>query len=216
MDKAATTNKIPDAWRMGEVNTFSGHGQQGISDALIAGLWSLDLMFVVAENGGSGVNFHGGEEGMDGSRNFYYEPIEELDGVVQQVHPVYYGMLMFVLAGTGPMVSTTVTTTNPYFTSYAIKANGFVSVVLDNKNATSGVNATVNLGSAVTSASAIYLEGTPAGDLTAAAGDVTVGGSLVSNAGAWTSTGTYTQTTSGSSVTVYIPPAAAALVRVMQ
>ncbi len=216
MDKAATTNKIPDAWRMGEVNTFSGHGQQGISDALIAGLWSLDLMFVVAENGGSGVNFHGGEEGMDGSRDFYYEPIEELDGVVQQVHPVYYGMLMFVLAGTGPMVSTTVTTTNPYFTSYAIKANGFVSVVLDNKNATSGVNATVNLGSAVTSASAIYLEGTPAGDLTAAAGDVTVGGSLVSNAGAWTSTGTYTQSTSGSSVTVYIPPAAAALVRVIQ
>jgi hypothetical protein len=216
MNTAATTNKIAMGYRLGECNTFAGHGQSGVSDTLIAGLWSLDLMFVTAEHGGSGVNFHGGEKGMDGSNQFYYEPIEELDGVVIQVHPVYYGMLMFGLGGTGPMVSTTTTTTNPYFTAYTIKANGFVSVFLDNKNATSGVNATVDLGSAVTSASAIYLQGTPAGDLTATAADTTLAGATISPAAVWNRNPPFAQTTSGNTVSVYIPAASAALVRVFQ
>ena len=216
MNTAATTNKIPDGYRLGECNTFSGHGQQGVSDTLIAGLWGLDLMFVTAENGGSGVNLHGGEQGMDGSRDFYYEPIMELNGAVVEVQPIYYSMLVFRMAGTGPMVSTTVTTTNPNFTAYAIKADGFVSVVLDNKNATDGVNATVNLGSAVSSASAIYLQGTPAGSLTAAATAVTLAGASVTASGAWNRNPPYIQTTSGNTFSAYIPPASAALVRVLQ
>ncbi|MGA7741696.1 MAG: hypothetical protein WBP56_10945 [Polyangia bacterium] len=216
MNTAATTNKIPDGYRLGECNTFSGHGQQGVSDTLIAGLWGLDLMFVTAENGGSGVNLHGGEQGMDGSRDFYYEPIMELNGAVVEVQPIYYSMLVFRMAGTGPMVSTTVTTTNPNFTAYAIKADGFVSVVLDNKNATDGVNATVNLGSAVSSASAIYLQGTPAGSLTAAATAVTLAGASVTASGVWNRNPPYIQTTSGNTFSAYIPPASAALVRVLQ
>jgi hypothetical protein len=215
MNSAATMYKIPDGYRLGEVNTFSGHGQMGVSDTLIAGLWGIDLMFVTAEHGGTGVNFHGGETGMDGSRPFYYMPIMETNGVVVAVQPLYYGMLLFSLAGQGPMISTTVTTSNMYFTAYAIKANGFTSVVLDNKDATNGVNATVDLGSAVTSASAMYLQGTPAGSLTAASGSVTLGGATISTDGVWTHDAPYTQTTSGNTVTVYIPPASAAIVRVL-
>jgi hypothetical protein len=214
MNAAAVANKIPDGYRCGECNTFSGHGQMGVSDALIAGLWGLDLMFVTAKNGGSGVNLHGGEMGMDGSADFYYEPIKESGGVVMVVQPIYYSMLIMNLAGTGPMVSTTVTTTNPNFTAYAIKATGFTSVVLDNKSATSGVNATVDLGAAVTSASAIYLQGTPAGSLTAPAASVTLAGVSVTAAGVWNRNPPYTQTTSGNTVSVYVPPASAALVHV--
>ena len=216
MNTAATTYKIPDGYRLGEVNTFAGHGQQGVSDTLIAGLWGIDLMFVTAENGGSGVNLHGGETGMDGSKPFYYEPIMETNGVVVQVQPIYYSMLVLRMAGTGPMVSTKVTTTNSYFTAYAIQADGFTSVVLDNKSATDGVNATVDLGAAVSSASAIYLQGTPAGSLTAAATAVTLGGAQVTAAGVWNHDPPYTQTTSGNTVSVYLPPASAALVRVLQ
>jgi hypothetical protein len=91
-----------------------------------------------------------------------------------------------------------------------------VSVVLDNKNATSGVNATVDLGAAVSSASAIYLEGTPAGDLTAAATALTLAGAPVSTAGVWNRNPPYTQTTSGNTVSVYVPPASAALVHVLE
>jgi hypothetical protein len=216
MAAAAGASRIPDGYRMGEANTFSHHGQMGVSDTLIAGLWGIDMMFVTAEHGGSGVNFHGGETGMDGTRPFYYEPIMEHNGVVAGVQPLYYGMLLFYLAGQGPMVSTTTTTSNPNFTAYAIKAEGWTSVVLDNKNATSGVNATVKLGAAVSSASAIYLQGTPAGSLTAAAADVSLAGAQISTAGVWNRKPPYILTTSVDTVSVYVPPASAALVRVLQ
>jgi hypothetical protein len=174
-------------------------------------------MFEVAKRGGSGVNFESDENGMDGKVPFYYEPLKENGGVVVAVQPEYYGMLLFTQAGTGLMVYTTVTTSAPYFTAWTIKADdGFTSVVLNNRNASSGVNATVDLGSAVSSASAIYLQGTPAGDLTAAAGNVTLAGAQVSVAGGWPRHAPYIQTTSGNTVSVYVPPASAALVRVLQ
>ena len=70
-------NGLPDGWRMGENNTCSGHGQQGVSDTLISGLWAIDIHVQVAKRGGSGINFHNGETGMDGTVPFYYEPIKE-------------------------------------------------------------------------------------------------------------------------------------------
>ena len=186
-----------------------------LSDTFIAGLWAIDYMFEVAKRGGSGINFHNGETGMDGTVPFYYEAIKEQNGVVVQVQPEYYGMLLFTQAGTGAMVSTTVTTSAQDFTAWAIRANGFTSVVLNNRNASSGVNATVDLGAAVSSASAIYLQGTPAGNLTAAAGNVTLAGAQVTPAGVWNRNPPYIQTTSGNTVSVYVPPASAALVRVL-
>jgi hypothetical protein len=215
LNTAAVSNKILDGYRLGETNTFEQHGQMGVSDTLVAGLWTLDMMLLTVEHGGSGVNFHGGETGMDGTRPFYYEPVMENKGAVVQVQPVYYGMLLFSLAGEGPMVSTSATTSATDFSAYAIKASGFTSVVLDNKNATTGVNATVNLGSAVSSASAIYLQGTPGGSLTASASDVTLAGAQVSPAGVWNRNPPYIQTTSGNTASVYVPPASAVLVRVL-
>jgi hypothetical protein len=151
---------------------------------------------------------------MDGTVPFYYEPIKENGGVVVQVQPEYYGMLLFSQAGVGSMVSATVTTSAQYFTAWAVKANGSVSVVLNNRNASSGVSATVDLGSAVNSASAIYLES--GGNLTAAAGSVTLAGAQVSVAGDWPRNAPYIQTVSGNTVSVYVPAASAALVRVLQ
>jgi hypothetical protein len=74
----------------------------------------------------------------------------------------------------------------------------------------------VDLGSAVSSASAIYLQATPAGSLTAAAGNVTLAGAQVSAAGDWPRNAPYIQTVSGKSVSVYVPAASAALIRVLQ
>ncbi len=217
MNTAATNNHVRNGYRFGECNTFSGHGQMGVSDTLISGLWSLDLMFENAIHGSSGVNFHGGETGMDGTKPFYYEPIMESNGVVVQVQPEYYGMLLMTLAGTGSAVSTTViSTSNPNFTAYAIKASGFTSIVLNNKNASTGVSATVNLGSPVGSASAIYLQGTPAGSLSAGATAVKLADAQVSASGVWNRNPPYIQSTTGNTVSVYVPPASAALVRVLQ
>jgi len=72
----------------------------------------------------------------------------------------------------------------------------------------------VNLGTSVTSASAIYLEGMPAGSLTAAASGVTLAGAPVTTDGTWARQPPFIQTTSGNTVSVFVPPASAALVRV--
>jgi hypothetical protein len=212
---AATRNTIP-SWRMDENNTCSGHGQQGVSDTFISALWAIDYMFEVAKRGGSGVNFHNGENGQDGTVPFYYEPLKETNGAVVAVQPEYYGLLLFAEAGAGPLVSATVTTSGQFFTAWAIKASGFTSVVLNNRDASAAVNVTLDLGSAVTSASAIYLEGTPAGNLTAAAGSVTLAGAQVSPTGEWPRNAPYIQMVTGNNVSVYVPAASAALVRVLQ
>jgi hypothetical protein len=90
-----------------------------------------------------------------------------------------------------------------------------MSVVLDNKSATTGVNAAVSLGAVVSSASAIYLEGMPAGSLTVSTPGVTLAGAQVAATGAWNPMPPYSQTTSGDTVNVYVPPASAALVHVL-
>jgi hypothetical protein len=214
--QAATTKNTIPSWRMDENNTCSGHGQQGVSDTFISALWAVDYMFEVAKRGGSGVNFHNGENGQDGTVPFYYEPLKETNGAVVAVQPEYYGLLLFAEAGTGPLASTTVTTSDQFFTAWAIKASGFTSVVLNNRDASAAVNVTLDLGSAVTSASAIYLEGTPDGSLTAAAGSVTLAGAQVSPTGEWPRNAPYIQMVTGNNVSVYVPAASAALVRVMQ
>ena len=211
---AAVSNRIPDGYRVGECNTLAGHGQDGISNALISALWGLDFMFTTAEHGASGVNFHGGETGMDGSAPFYYSPIEETNGVVTAANPLFYGMLLFSLAGTGDELATTAVAGNLTFNTYALaRTDGALSVVLSNKDTSEGVKATVNVGRSVTSASAIYLQGPAPASLTSMTG-ITLAGAGISAAGAWNRQPPYALASSGNTFSVMVPPASAALVRV--
>jgi len=209
---AAVNNKIPDGYRVGECNTFAGHGQDGVSNALISALWGIDFMFDSALHGASGVNFHGGEKGMDGNTPFYYSPIEELDGVVTNANPLFYGMVLFNMAGTGALLPTKATAgSDAYFTAYTVQqADGTLMVVLDNKDANNSVKATVNVGAAVTSASAVYLTGP---SLTAETG-ITLAGAGITKTGGWSYTAPYAMATTGDTVTVPVPPGSAVLVRV--
>ena len=211
---AATSNKIPDGYRIGECNTLAGHGQDGVSNALISALWALDFMFTSARYGASGVNFHGGETGMDGSNPFYYSPIEEANGVVTAANPLFYGMLLFSLAGTGDELATTASAGSLNFKAYAIaRTDGAMSVVLENKDTLNGVTASVNVGRSVASASAIYLEGPAPASLTSMTG-ITLAGAGISAAGAWARRAPWALATSGNTFSLTVPPASAALVRV--
>jgi hypothetical protein len=216
LNMTATANNIVDGWRLDEANSFFNHGQPGVSDTLVGALWSLDLMFVNAANGARGVNFHGGETGMDGTRPFTYQPIVETLGQVTEVRPVFLGMLMFYLAGQGRLLAAPVAPAAANFTAYAVDymADGSTMVVLNNKSATTGIQVTVNVGTEVASASAIYLQGTPAGVITAPSASVTLAGAGVTPQGTWARTSPFIQSTSGNTVTVFVPAASAALVRV--
>jgi hypothetical protein len=217
LNNTATANHIPMGYRFDEASTFWGNGQPGVSDTLIAGLWSIDLMFTIAQNGASGINFSDGELGMDDARPRTDAPIVEVNAMVTGTQPVYDAMLAFYLMGQGPILKTTVTTSNPNFTAYSVDytADGSTMVMLDNKNAITGVAATVDIGAAATSASAIYLEGTPmTPNLTAPAASVTLAGAAVTAQGTWARNAPFIQTTSGNTVKVFVPPASAAIVRV--
>jgi hypothetical protein len=212
LQMAATSNHIVDGYRLAETNSCNHHGQAGVSDVLASALWGIDWMFDNALNGSSGVNFHGGEIGMDGTTPFIYSPIGEVNGAVTSARPLFYGMLLMARAGTGNVLATTASAGNVNFTAYAVaQADGSTNVVLVNKDPTSGVKASVDVGAAVSAASAITLQGPSPPSLTATTG-LTLAGAAISSTGAWTPNPPYALPATGNIVTVVVPPASAAVV----
>jgi hypothetical protein len=215
----ATSNKIRDGFRWGEMNSYSGHGAAGVSDVFGAALWSIDFMLTTAQYGAIGCNFHGGGQNQDGNicsngvasctKPFRYSPLIEVDSQVTAAAPLYYGMLLVSQAGVGNMLSTKATVGSLNFSAYTITpADGSTNVVLVNKDATNGANVSINVGAAVTRATAVYLQ---APSLTSTTG-VTFAGSGVSPSGVWSPNAPYTLPTSGNTVTIVVPPAMAVVV----
>ena len=214
------TNNIKGGFRYGEANSYSSHGQVGISDSLVSALWGINFMLATAQLGSVGVNFHGGGQNMDGNvcpngvsscdRPFRYSPIIEVDSRVTAAAPLYHGMLLVSRIAAGDMFPTTVTGAgNVALRAYAIApGDGTTSVVLVNSDASTGINATVDVGGAVIAASAIYLRGT---SLTSSTG-VTLGGTAVAGDGSWNPKPAYTLSHSGNTLTVPLPAASAVLI----
>jgi hypothetical protein len=82
---------------------------------------------------------------------------------------------------------------------------------LNNKDVTSAVTATVDVGVPVATAAVIYLQGPTPVSLTATTG-VTIAGAGILPTGVWTPNAPYALSPSGNTVKVVIPPASAALV----
>jgi len=214
------TNSIRGGFRYGETNTYSSHGQAGISDALVSALWGVDFMLTLARYGNVGVNFHGGGQNMDGNtcpngvsscdKPFRYSPLLEVDSKVTAAAPLYYGMLLVSRIGAGDMLGTTMTNAgSAKLRAYAVTtAEGVTKVILVNFEATTGVNATVDVGAAVGSAFAIYLRGT---SLTSTTG-VTLAEAPVTATGTWAPKPPYTLARSGTTLTVPVPAASAVLI----
>jgi hypothetical protein len=171
VSNAASSNNLQGAFRLSEANSFYNHGAPGVSDALGAALWSIDFLFATALHGGTGVNFHGGGPGQDPKHPgvpFYYSPIEEANSQVVGAKPIFYGLLLFSLAGTGDLYSTTATAGALNVSAFSVaQSDGSINVVLNNKDATTPVQASVDMGGAVSAAEAIYLQGS---SLTATSG----------------------------------------------
>ena len=216
---AVQTNKIPGGYRWGEMNSYSSHGAKGISNALASALWGINFMLTTAGYGSAGVNFHGGGQNMDGNvcptdvnscdRPFWYSPLIEVDSRVTTAAPLYYGMLLVSRIGTGDMLSTTASAGSSNLHAYTVsRTDGATVVVLVNGEASTGVNATVDLGAAVSSATAVYLRGA---SLTATSG-VTLGEATVNPDGSWSPKAPFTLTHTGNTVTVPVPAASAVMI----
>ena len=73
-------------FRLGECNSASGGGTDGVSNVFASALWGADFLFDMASRGVAGINFHGYFEDRG------YTPFCLRDGHYVP-HPIYYAML---------------------------------------------------------------------------------------------------------------------------
>jgi hypothetical protein len=210
LSSATSSNHIANGYRLAEANSYFNHGAPGVSDTLGSALWAIEFLFISAQKGASGINFHGGGPGQDKAAGFVYTPIDELNSAVVGAKPIFYGMLLVTQAGSGNLLSTVTSAGSLNLTAYAVGLpEGSTNVVLVNKDANKAVVASVDVGVAVSSASAIFLT---ASSLTATSG-VTLAGASISPTGEWNAQPPVALAVAGNVVTVTVAPASAALVR---
>jgi hypothetical protein len=205
LSAAATGGKLANRYRLAECNSFYNGGAPDVSDAFGTALWAIDFLFTNAQNGATGVNFHGGGNGTG------YTPIADTGGNVVGARPIFYGMLAFAKAGQGPVLKTTGGPAGLNFSSYAVALAGSQkSIVLSNKDRTTTVRATVDAGASLSSAQAMRLT---APSLDSPTGE-TLGGVAIGSDGTFSPDAPQVLTVSGTTFTVDVPPGSAVLVTV--
>jgi hypothetical protein len=87
---AAAAHAAGYSYRMGELNSISCGGADGVSNAYVAALWGADVAFQLASAGLDGLNFH--------TPGTYYGTFKYDETGALVVLPLYYGMRLFSLA----------------------------------------------------------------------------------------------------------------------
>ncbi|KQV12402.1 MULTISPECIES: hypothetical protein [unclassified Kitasatospora] len=195
----AAAQSIGLGWRMTEANSYYTGGKADVSNTKAASLWSLDFMEGVAEHGGSGVNFHGG---VSSQFTLYYTPISfNADGVTPAgVQSVYYGQLLWKLAGTGRLHKTAITADPSVTASPGVTAWGIGNNVIVNNKSNYPITTTITLADTATSAKSYELGGAQLSTKS-----VTVGGGTVDANGSFNGTPTNLTVTGTTKVTVTVP-----------
>jgi hypothetical protein len=188
-------------FRLAETNSCYQGGKPGVSDTFASALWAADLMYRLAQAGAIGVNFHGGGYG-------WYAPVAGTRGNGFVARPIYYGMLLFAVAGPGRLVTTELQGgSDGSLGAYCLKTDdGTLKLVLLNKHPDRDAALTVDV-PGVKTAVLLRLTAPRLDDTT----DVTFGGAVVGNDGAWTPTVAESRTARGGSVTLNVPRASGAL-----
>jgi hypothetical protein len=198
---AATAAGVP--YRMAETNSFYNGGAPNVSDSYASALWVLDHMFTIAQGGSVGLNLHGGGDGPG------YTPIADNDGMVVEARPEYYGVLLFTLAGPGPLLSTTIDAGGLNASAYTIQNSpNRLSMIVVNKDETQNLQLTATCGSAVQSATLQVMSGPSLSSTTG----VTIQGSPVNPDGSFSPGSPYGLTVSRDTLAGYVPAASAALI----
>ena len=193
-------------FRLAETNSCYAAGKQGVSDTFGAALWGTDLMYRLAQAGGEGINFHGGGYG-------WYTPIAGTRENGFLARPLYYGMLLFAQAGAGQLLESTLDggghPAAGQVRTYVLRGeDGRHKVQVLNLSDSQSVRLTIPAGQGAGSATVLRLSAPRLEDTT----DVTLGTSVVGDAGVWTPAALPSlPVTDGSSV-IEIPAASGALI----
>ena len=219
------------AFQVGETNSASQGGIQGVSNGFTSALWSIDYLFTLADMGASGANFH-----SSGSAQTYAPIAGDF------ANPEFYGLLFFNQAAVGgkilsPAAASVNPASNPNVEVRVIYVNGNQEkLVLMNKDPNTSLTARVYLPALSTNASADAAQykatltlltaglgrANSATNLALATTGITFGGSPVASDGSWT--GQVVNLTAlpmanpntniSTSVTVVVPPMSAGLMKI--
>lgn len=188
-------------YRLSETNNIWGGGKPGTSDVFASALWALDATWTVAENNGSGINFHDGV-------GLYYSPVA-IQNNMPVVSPEYYAMLAFKYGTAGGTIIPANIAQHPFCSAYAsMTASGKYHVTLVNRDEKNTYSFRISLPAAASSVSTLRLS---APSVTAAAG-TTFGGATVAADGTFQIKTSENSTISGKSFTVTVPACSAAVV----
>jgi hypothetical protein len=81
-------------YRIDELGSVTCNGAAGVSDTMASALWAADALFAVARAEVDGVNLHS----YPGSSNGLFDFTRAAGGWTADVHPLYYGALLFARA----------------------------------------------------------------------------------------------------------------------
>jgi hypothetical protein len=201
-----------DPLRVDEMNGISCGGTRGVSDTFASALWVLDALFEMARTGVIGVNIHT----VPGTINEIIGPAGGGSTHGMQVHPEYYGMMMFAQAAPAGSRLLTLDAAAPQGVKvWATRArDGTIHVVVINKRLAGSRFLRVRVAGAQGAAEIEQLRA-PSVHST---GQVTLGGQTF---GAATSTGVLagpavhrTLAPSGGAYPVTVPPASATMLTI--
>jgi hypothetical protein len=144
------------AYRINEVNSFSGGGKPGVSDTFGSALWCLDYLFILASYDCEGVNM----ETDINQLGFisHYSPIVHDEAGHCSARPEYYGMLAFALAGKGELLKLTLEKPGINLSAYATRGpDALLWVAVVNKDFARDAAMEATLPEGYSSAAAIRL-----------------------------------------------------------
>jgi hypothetical protein len=128
----AHASRLP--FRIDEMNSVTCGGRIGVSNTFASALWALDALFDMASEGVDGVNIHT----FPNSPNGLFDVQHTGATWVGEVHPEYYGLMMFAQAAPpGAKLLTIASTSGPDVRSWATLApDGTLRAVLINDSLT--------------------------------------------------------------------------------
>ena len=135
-------------FRMGEMNSINQGGVVGVSDTFSSALWAIDTMFELAKAGVDGINWHGLNGCNYCSFTFGSAPVgSQTIYSLQQVKPLYYGLLFFREASQnkGQLLPVTYSTTANLKIWSILGQDGKVRVAIINKDQTFAGQAAISL-----------------------------------------------------------------------
>jgi hypothetical protein len=196
------------AFRIDEMGSVTCNGRAGVSNTFATALWAVDALFQAASDGVDGVNLHT----YPGSVNGLFDFTRSHGQWLANVHPLYYGALMFARAAPAGSRLLPVTSPNPgAVRAWATRApDGRIRVVLINDGMTYPAHVVLS----VPGHPPVATIGRLLGPSPYATGGVRLGGASF---GAASPRGTLpaltlpTVTPHGGSYAVTVPPASAAL-----